>query len=274
MVKKIIHIADVHIPNNNENRPYDKMLESFMEQLYINELKDYNKDEVRIVMCGDIFESKIKATNEAKAMFHNLLNFCNKHCKTIIIAGNHDMLMNNQDRMDSITPTFQIEGVYENVIYLDAILNYKSGYYEDDNIIWNLFSSFDNFAPTNLDHSDYPNHKIIGVYHGDVTGAITDLGHKTAHGIDVNTFNNCDCVMMGHIHKFQELQHNDIPLVYAGSLFQQNIGEKINGHGYVVWDMENITYNHVEVNNDYRTFKFRVNDFNDVLNNKETLTNI
>ena len=115
------------------------MLESFLRQLYNNEIKDQNTDEIRIVLCGDIFRGKIKATNEAKAMFHMMLNYLNEMCRTYVVAGNHDMLENNHDRMDSINPTFEIENVYENAIYLDKYLDFKSGYVEDDtNIIFNL----------------------------------------------------------------------------------------------------------------------------------------
>lgn len=274
MVKKIIQVADIHIPNSCEKRPYDKMLESFVKQLYVNEIKDNNPDEIRIVLCGDIFKGKIKATNEAKAMFHMMLNYLNEFCRTYIIAGNHDMLENNHDRMDSINPTFEIENVYENVVYLDKYLNFKSGYVEDDNIVWTLFSMHDSFAPANVEHSMYPDHRIVGLYHGDVKGAVTDVGRMSSDGIDTSVFSECDCVMAGHIHKFQELKKDGVPIVYAGSLFQQDESENTTGHGYVVWDMENMTYKHVEVDNDYRIFKFKIDNYDAFNNDIEDLINL
>ena len=36
MVKKIIQLADLHIPNDLKKRPYDQMIESILKQLYIN----------------------------------------------------------------------------------------------------------------------------------------------------------------------------------------------------------------------------------------------
>lgn len=274
MVKKIIQVADIHIPNSCEKRPYDKMLESFVKQLYVNEIKDNNPDEIRIVLCGDIFKGKIKATNEAKAMFHMMLNYLNEFCRTYIIAGNHDMLENNHDRMDSINPTFEIENVYENVVYLDKYLNFKSGYVEDDNIVWALFSMHDSFAPANVEHSMYPDHRIVGLYHGDVKGAVTDVGRMSSDGIDTSVFSECDCVMAGHIHKFQELKKDGVPIVYAGSLFQQDESENTTGHGYVVWDMENMTYKHVEVDNDYRIFKFKIDNYDAFNDDIEDLINL
>lgn len=274
MVKKIIQIADLHIPNTCEKRPYDKMLESFIKQLYNNEIKDNNPDEIRIVVCGDTFTNKIKTTNEAKAMFHTLLNYLNEFCRTYIIAGNHDMLENNHDRMDSINPTFEIENVYDNVIYLDKYLDFKSGYVEDDNIIWTLFSMHDNFAPANVEHKMYPDHKIIGLYHGDVKGAVTDVGRMCGDGIDTSIFSECDCVMAGHIHKFQELKKDGVPIVYSGSVFQKAEDENVTGHGYVVWNVEDMTYRHVEVENDYRIFKFKIDNYEAFNDDVEDLINL
>ena len=135
MVKRIILIADVHIPNSNStDRPFSDMLKQLAGEILV-EIKDFKKEEVRIVIAGDIFEKKIKADNESKDLFHEFLNYLNAMAKTIIIAGNHDMLENNQDRMDSITPTFNINGVYPNIVYADKALNYKSGYIKDDNTI-------------------------------------------------------------------------------------------------------------------------------------------
>lgn len=274
MISKIIQLADIHIPNSCEQRPYDEMLKSFLKQLYNNEIKDQNPDEIRIVLCGDTFKNKIKATNEAKAMFHMLLNYLNEMCRTYIFAGNHDMLENNHDRMDSINPTFEIEGVYDNIVYLDKYLDFKSGYVEDDNVVFALYSMHDNFAPTNVEHSMYPEHKIVGLYHGDVKGAVTDVGRMTPDGIDTSLFSECDCVMAGHIHKFQELKKDGVPIVYAGSVFQQDESENTTGHGYVVWDMETMTYKHVEVENDYRIYKFKIDDYDAFNNDVEDLINL
>lgn len=274
MISKIIQLADLHIPNDLKKRPYDKMLESFLKQLYVNEIKDQNPEEIRIVVCGDTFKNKIKTTNEAKAMFHMLLNYLNEMCRTYIFAGNHDMLENNHDRMDSINPTFEIDGVYENIIYLDKYLDFKSGYVEDDNVVFALYSMHDNFAPTNVEHDMYPEHKIVGLYHGDVKGAVTDVGRMTPDGIDTSLFSECDCVMAGHIHKFQELKKDGVPIVYAGSVFQQDESENTTGHGYVVWDMETMTYRHVEVENDYRIFKFKIDDYDAFNNDVEDLINL
>lgn len=274
MIKKIIHMADIHIPNDENRRPYGEMLSSFLDKLYADEIQGYDPSEIRIVVVGDIFHNKIKATNEAKSMFHAFVNRLNGFCKTYIVAGNHDMLENNLDRVDSIAPTFEIEGVYPNVVYADKVLGYKSGCIVDDNVVFAVYSMHDGFARPPFVKSQYSGKKIVGLYHGSVVGAVTDVGHVSENGIDTSLFSDCDCVMAGHIHKFQDIERNGVHIVYASSLFQQDSGENTTGHGYVVWDMDAVDYRHVEVENDYRIFKFKVSSYDVFTNDEETLVNL
>jgi len=240
------------------------------------ETKGFKKEEVRIVIVGDVFEKKIKADNESKDLFHEFLNYINAIAKTIIVAGNHDMLENNQDRMDSISPTFSIKGVYPNIVYADKVLNYKSGYIKDDNVIWVLYSMFDKFAKPNLDNlkDENPDCKLIGLYHGDIAGAVTDIGRMSEKGINTDDFKECDCVMAGHIHKYQTIKKNGVPIVYAGSVFQKDSGENTTGHGFVIWDIETMKYSLHEVKNLYKTYKFEISSYEDVENDEEKLLNL
>lgn len=274
MVKKIIHIADPHILNSEDNKPYSIMLKKFLAELY-NQIKDYDRDEVRVVIVGDIFENKIKTSNEARALFHEMCNYLNAIANVIIVAGNHDMLVNNKDRYDSISPTFDITNVYENITYADKALNYESGYIIDDNIIWALYSIHDNYNKPNIkDIEKDDNSIVVGLYHGDIVGAVTDTGRMTEKGINFDDFEGCDCVMAGHIHKFQTIKKNGIPMVYAGSLFQHNMGENVSGHGFVIWDMETLTYQLHEVPNDYNIYKFKISSYDDVDEDIERLMNL
>ena len=276
MVKKVIFMADLHIPNSSStDRPFSDMLKQLAGEIML-EIKDLKKEEVRIVIVGDVFEKKIKADNESKDLFHEFLNYLNAMAKTIIVAGNHDMLENNQDRMDSISPTFTIKGAYPNIIYADKALEYKSGYIKDDNIIWVLYSMFDKFAKPNIDglREENPDCKLIGLYHGDIAGAVTDIGRMSESGINTDDFKECDCVMAGHIHKHQAIKKNGVPIVYAGSVFQCNSGENTTGHGFVIWDIDTMKYTLHEVKNLYKTYKFEITSYEDIQNDEERLINL
>ena len=277
MIHKIIHISDIHIPNSEEKRPYSEMLKNMLGAI-LDEIGETDPNEVRIVIVGDTFDQKIKATNEAKSMFHEMLNYLNEIAKTYIVAGNHDMLENNTDRMDSLNPTFDISGVYENIVYADKELGFKSGFIVDDNIVFVLYSMHDSFArPGDFDFMKKKvgdEKKIIGLYHGEICGAVTDTGNVSTTGIDFSYFEGCDCVMAGHIHKFQEIKQNGIPLVYSGSVFQKDAGENTTVHGFVSWDIDTMTYKHCEVANDYKIYKFEMTDYEDVTNDTEKLLNL
>lgn len=275
MIEKIIHLADVHIPNDVEERPYGEMIKRLCAEI-MKEIGDADKDKVRIVIVGDVYHQKIKASKEAETVFHTMLNYLNLLAKTIVVAGNHDMLENNTKRTDAITPTFEIAGALPNITYIDRTLEYKSGYVVDDNVIWALYSMFDKFARPNIDglKERYPDATIIGLYHGDIPGAVTDVGRMSEGGISPDEFKGCDCVMAGHIHKHQDIRKNGISIVYAGSTFQQNEGENITGHGFVVWDVKNLKYQLHEVRNDYCICKFEIDGYEDVANDVERLINL
>lgn len=273
MIKKVFHISDIHIPNSDDKRPYGEMMDTFLKD-FMNVVLNCGctKEEIRIVIVGDIFQQKIKASNEAKRVFHKMLNVLNVLAKTIIVAGNHDMLENNTDRMDSITPTFDIIGAYPNITYIDKSLEYHSGCLIDDNLIWALYSIFDKYAPPLiLQHNE--DTKVIGLYHGSVPGAVTDSGAMSDDGINTDYFEACDCVMAGHIHKFQEIKKNGVPIVYPSSLFQHDAGENVSMHGFVIWDIPTMKYEFHEVPNDYRIYKFEITSYDDIKEDNERFMN-
>ena len=62
-------------------------------------------------------------------------------------------------------------------------------------------------------------------------------------------FDGFDMVMLGDIHKRQTLGRSTI--AYAGSMIQQNHGESLEKHGYLLWDVESRTFEEVDIPNDY-----------------------
>ena len=81
--------------------------------------------------------------------------------------------------------------------------------------------------------------------------------------------------MAGHIHKFQELKKGKVKIVYSSSLIQQNFGETISGHGFVVWNVEDDTYEFRELPNEDRGFyKVELNKIDDLDEDKEVFLNL
>ena len=283
MVTKIIACSDIHIPSL---KGIDELKETLT--VFIEKCKKIIKDEdgpenVRIVVAGDIFHNKLAITNESILCAHWFFSELDKICKTFIVIGNHDFLMNNTGRVDSLSPLFEI-GSYKQVYFLDKELGLQSGIYKDDNIAWCLYSSFTGFNTPDINvhkeaekGTDNPAEIYVGVIHGDVNGAITTTNRVTENGLDPGIFDGCDFVIAGHIHKRQEIKKNGVRIVYCSSIRQRDMGESINGHGFVVWDTEDaedIEYKYVDIPNPNGGFyKFVVNDISDIQNDKEELLN-
>ena len=279
MVKKIIACSDIHIRNLKRMDETFELLGKFISKcIKIQADNNLEREEMRIVVAGDLFENKISVSNEANIAASWFLTHLSDVCDVIVVCGNHDYLANNKNRVDSITPIVSI-AINERVRYIDSELMFESGYVVDDNVVWCLYSTFDDFNTPDLTELevDYPDNDFVkvGLIHGDINGAVSDTNRVTDKGLDPNTFSDMDFVIAGHIHKHQEIKKNGVKIVYCSSLIQQNNGESIHGHGYVVWDTETCEYEFMELENEkYGFFKFRINDIGDIEEDKEVLVNL
>ena len=282
MITKIIACSDIHVPSLKGIEQLKVVLQRFIDKCKSIVDEEDSPENVRIVVAGDIFDRKLEITNESLLCVDWFFSELDKICKTIVIIGNHDFLMNNTDRVDSLTPLFEI-GKYQQVVYLDKELGYQSGIYDDENVAWCLYSSFTGFETPDIEvHKTAHEHEedkqiYVGLIHADVNGAITVTNYVTENGVDPGVFNGCDFVIAGHIHKRQEIKRDGVRVVYCSSIRQNNFGESISGHGFVLWDIEDpeeIEYKYVDVPNDDGGFiRFDISDFSDIEQDKEELIN-
>lgn len=282
MITKIIACSDIHIPNFNGLEDLKETLQKFVEECKKIVEEEGDKSKVRIVVCGDLVDKKLEVSNETMIMLYWFLSELGKVAKTVVIIGNHDMLMNNTDRVDSLTPIFEI-GKLSNVVYLDKELDFKSGCYKDDNVVWCLYSSYDAFNTPDIESFKVKSRSkaplsYVGLIHTDINGAITVTNFVTENGIDPKVFENCDFVIAGHIHKRQEIKKNGVKIVYCSSIRQKDFGESITGHGYVLWDIsdtEEPTYECVDIPNENSGFyQFEINSIDDIKEDNEELINL
>ena len=272
-IKKVIHCSDIHIKNFLRHEEYAEQLNKFIEKC-VKICEPYEKDEVRIVIAGDLIDQKNNISPELITFVSTFIRQLEEIAKVIVIAGNHDLIVSNLSRKDAISSIFET-ACFDNAFLLDMELNYQSGYVIDDNITWGLYSIFDGFNKPNIEEAknDYPNNKIIGLYHGMIIGSMLYNGTIVDSGVQGYLFDGCDCVMAGDIHKQQELKRGDVTIVYPSSLIQQNYGETITQHGFIVWDIENMINEFIPLLNDYGMYKFEIKYIEDIDENKEILIN-
>ena len=277
-ITKIIGVADIHIPNTlNRINDLKEVAQTFFEQAKKIVKGEGGPEHVRIAVLGDIFESKLEITNEGLLAGHEFLQALDKICPTIVIAGNHDLNLQNLSKIDSITPIFEMS-TFKQTRYLDMELGYKSGFVKDNNVVWCLYSTFSSFEKpefmpdkeTNPDKSV----KYIGLIHGEINGATTNNNMVSENALSVNLFDGTDFVIAGHIHKQQVIPGNGTSIVYCSSLKQKNYGESVSGHGFVLYDTGTGDFEFIETPNNTTSFyKFSITDLDDVDKNEEILLN-
>jgi DNA repair exonuclease SbcCD nuclease subunit len=268
MIKKIIHIGDLHFKTYKRHEEFKEQFQKLFD--FISELRNnYSHDELRVAICGDIVDQKINVSNELTLILAWFFNEITKYCPVVMIAGNHDFLENNKDRVDSLTPVTELLNK-ENLFYFK-----KSECVVDDNIVWCPYSLFEDNKRPNIDNyrKEHGNSKkFIGLYHGPLFGSVTDMGFEV-EGTELSIFKNLDYVLCADIHKRQVLKYNNIPIVYCGSFLQLNYGETIGKHGFLVWDVELGTYEEHNLSSEYGFYQFKIESLFDIEDNKEQLTN-
>lgn len=281
MVKLIIHAADIHIRLYKRLPEYEEVLDEFVRECS-NAASGYGKEEVRIVIAGDLVHSYNNISNEMISVCSRLINRLSEIGKVIVISGNHDMEEAGSQRKDTISAIFDVSN-FGNAVFLDRELGYRSGCYADENIAWVLYSPWDRFsgADTSIVRSENPRKWVIGLYHGMVTGASMQNGTVVDNGISQDVFADMDCAMLGHIHKRQVMERKGVQIVYPGSLIQQDMGETVTQHGFAVWKLDGLSSEDgdipecefVDLENRYSTYKFSVTGVEDCDNGTEKLCN-
>ena len=271
MVKKIIHIADLHIRTIQMHDLYREQFETLIWEIREHNIKWHQEgiqyEEIRIVVAGDIAHQKINISNEQLLLTSWFLKELSKYGKVVIIPGNHDFLENNTQRMDSITPVVQLLDDPTIVYYKD------SGDYIDDNIQWVVYSLYQHNARPEFTKQE--GLLTIGLFHGPIMGLSTDMGFEFEDAYDQLNFVGLDLLLCGDIHKRQTFT---LPgggkAVMIGSLIQQNFGETVKHHGYGIYDVETDNYTFYDIENEQPFLHFKINDINDIENEKEELVNL
>jgi DNA repair exonuclease SbcCD ATPase subunit len=258
-VDYIVHMADIHIRLTKRHEEYREVFGKVYEEVKKTPVNTL------VVIAGDLTHSKVDLSPECVQLMSDLLKSLSDLRPTIVIAGNHDCLLTNTTRLDSLTPIVE-NLAHDNLYYLK-----ESKLYSFANILINNMSIF-------TDHTSFIKMKDvtkkiktefdtkIALYHGGVFDAKTDVGYTvTNKSITNDMFDGHDMALLGDIHMAQNLQMYDPaaekPIIrYAGSCIQQNHGEALLGHGFSLWDVKNKAYKHVEIPNDYGYFTIDIDD--------------
>ena len=140
-LKRIYHIADIHIRNIKRHKEFREVFYSMFEEIQ----KRGTEDSI-IYLAGDIAHAKLEMSPELVSEISWLFTECNKLCPTIVIAGNHDCNMNNSDRLDVLTPIVDALKL-PNLTYLKDTQVYGIG--DVDFAVFSIFDNKDNWPKAN-----------------------------------------------------------------------------------------------------------------------------
>ena len=265
----VVHIADLHIhsddtslyPRTNE---YRSVFNTLVSNISNND--SLTKNNTIITIAGDIFNDARKDRGKTSAngvfLFKELLQKLSNLGTIVIIPGNHDNNITFQHKDDdSIIDTLSsilngMDGLNKTIFYLD-----KTGIYKLGNCIFYTTSVFDldcrngvdNYAerqallPKRIADSESIH---IGLLHCGMQGQVIQNGYimKDCH-YTLKDVEQYDITMLGDTHHHQFLNEH---VAYPSSLIQQNYGESLTEHGYILWSLLEKKGVFHQIPNDYR----------------------
>lgn len=244
---RILHISDNHWRPLIRHEEYKEAFTDLFDKARALSIDCF-------VVCGDIVHEKTQRITPEIVdclvwWFREMASIAPVH----IMLGNHDGNLANKNRQDAISPI--VEAIND-----DRIRLYKqSGNYElGGTFSLAVFSPFDEVG---WQHVSPQEGKInIALFHGSVQGAITDIGYYVEGEVEPQFFQDYDFAFLGDIHKCQFLD-SERRIAYCGSTIQQDFGENVDGHGFLLWDIKSkedfeVSFHEIENKKPFVTIKW------------------
>jgi exonuclease SbcC len=276
VLSHVFHLSDLHIRNgDNTYSRYEEYKEVFKETIISikSQVIDLNLsfEDFIIVITGDIFHNKNVIGNYGLIIYRKFIQALSLIGRTYIISGNHDYDQSDINKPSLVySSTFAIPNVF--------VLNKSTSFIIDD--IGVSFVSIDNTLDNYRNSGriqDLPKFPDINgnvkyklaLFHGTFASAKLYNGKSIEEILNpypLEWVGDFDYVLLGDIHKRQVFSYKNKTICgYAGSLIQQNFGEDIINHGYLIWDLYNKDIKKVNVYNKRGFINIKENDNTDIL---------
>jgi DNA repair exonuclease SbcCD ATPase subunit len=257
IVKKIIHIADIHIRLSSRHKEYREVFDEFYNDLVMIKIVEPNSI---VCLCGDLLESKDELKPDTIYETWDFIKNISIIFPLFIITGNHDIIEHNKNKKDSIEAILEDRPI-DNIYYMK-----ESGIYIYENIIFGVSSIVDKKTIHIKELEKFKNNKIsIGLYHGAVENGRNNFNFIIPNCKKLSDFGDYDYILLGDIHKYQYLDEKK-RVAYCSSMISQNMSETDDNHGYLEWDIiSGISKYHI-LRNKYAYNKIKLNKIID--NNK------
>ena len=288
-ITHIVHIADLHIRTGDSTKSRYQEYSCVFDNLYqdLSTFQPIIEHRCIIVIAGDLFHNKLKIESPGLKLILKFLENLASLCDIFVIKGNHDYRQDCPSEPDLVESLLSIN--IKNVHYIDKtshVIHKNVGFgivAIQDALLSGNTSGINHELPDFPDATyfdSFPNvqHRIA-LFHGAVSktklpnGNVME-GHNT---YPLEWFRGYDIKILGDIHlqqvhdaarilgaenNFHNFKTSYImdqygwlnenkPWAYSGSLVQQDYGETLQGHGFLIWDLENKNVSCFHVKNDF-----------------------
>jgi len=207
---KIIISGDWHIKKGI----YTSLAIDFLDYAYLY----YKENKINLfIVAGDIFDKSSNIKNESFIpVYKKLWEMKNNGVKFIFILGNHDIInVDNNSIIETFEPIGKVVKEEEEITFNDIKITLLP-YTKDENKI----PKSGDVLVTHLPIADF---SFDNSYH------VTEK-----HAFKRSLFEEFNLVLTNHFHRHQHRKN----IVYVGSPYQMNRGERGHDKGFVIFDTE------------------------------------
>nr|WRJ69971.1 putative DNA repair exonuclease SbcCD [Oceanusvirus sp.] len=274
-VSRIYHVADLHVRvDSHRIDEYRSVFSRFLDDVEREEADSPDPGAALIVVCGDVMDTKCKAGTDGALMLFRWLERAAAIAPVLLICGNHDYRQDDPDIADAVSMLVAPFSQTTRIRYLE-----KTGAYRWGNVGFGVVSVKDTLRPRNTsgmvdELPPFPRpppradgiERTVALFHGTIHRSRMASGASCPSGYPVDWFSGYDFAMLGDNHTQQvngggsgcgngsggdsDSDSGGVLWAYPGSLVQQNFGEPLLGHGYVLWDVSANTAEPRHVRND------------------------
>jgi len=275
--KYIFHLSDLHIRNGDKIQSrYDEYKLVFDNTIISikNKIDELHMkfNEYLIIITGDIFHNKSVIGSHGLLLYRTFIQELTKLGRVIAFPGNHCFVQSDTEMPNLLySSSFEIDNlivlnetksfIIDNIGFSYVAINTTLDIYRNSGRIQELPE-----FPKILEDVKYK----IGLFHGTFAKAKLYNGEEIREDTKPYPLEwikdlNLDYMLLGDIHKRQLFNYKKTICGYSGSLVQQNYGENILDHGYLLWHLENKKVEEINIYNNIGYINIKENEKEEIL---------
>lgn len=223
---RLFIVSDFHLGKYSLNS--DKWLDnmrSYFYDFFIPLLKEYSKENDKLLVLGDIFDNRnsidLRALNLAVEIFEDISKILECH----VLLGNHDQRMMNDPNINSVVSIRNINNVFVYSEPTEITFDNKTA----------LMMPWVNGKDSEIQILEKYSGKDLLFCHSDLNGCRTQLNPTRPSNkniLDIEDFKGYNKIYSGHIHIVQTIQN----FTFVGSPYHLDRNDISNTKGVFVYD--------------------------------------